>query len=85
MRTFIALILALAASVGTVAGINVYLSQEVGGPVSFDSEVALYGLAQLVSEMGMPQPLHFVVAGIAFLLPPIIVFYVVKVLFGGTD
>ena len=84
MRTFIALILALAASVGTVAGINVYLSQ-VDGPVSFDSEVALYGLAQFVSEMGMPQPLHFVAAGIALLLPPIVIFYVVKVLFGGTD
>ena len=78
MRTFIALILALAASVGTVAGVNVYLSH-VGGPVSFDSEVALYGLAQFVSEMGIPQPLHFVAAGIALLLPPIVVFYVVKV------
>ena len=84
MHTFIALIFALAASVGTVAGINIYLSQ-VGGPVSFDSEVALYGLAQFVSEMGMPQPFNFVAAGIALLLPPIVVFYVVKLPFGGTD
>lgn len=79
MTTFIALIFAIFAFVGTIVGAN-YVLGPIAAPLNYDILAALTAVASLVQiDFAIPDPFHQVLAGAGLMVPAVVLFYIIRV------